>query len=37
MPIPWFCKTLLTNFMDICKSVGINPKKQLIEFIENYN
>jgi 5-methylcytosine-specific restriction endonuclease McrA len=38
MPIPWFCKTLLTNFMDICKSVGLKDyKEQLIEFIQKYN
>ena len=38
LPIEWFCQTLLTNFMNICKDVGIleECKTKLISFIENY-
>lgn len=37
-PIEWFCETLLTNFMNICKSVGIlqECKEKLIKFIEDF-
>lgn len=32
MPIPWFCKTLLTNFLNICKRVGcLDEAKQEID------
>jgi hypothetical protein len=38
MPIEWFCETLLTNFMNICRSVGIlkECKEKLIKFIEDF-
>lgn len=38
MPIEWFCETILTNFMEICKNVGIleECKKKLIKFIEDF-
>jgi hypothetical protein len=38
MPIEWFCETLLTNFMNICKHVGIldECKEKLIKFINSY-
>ncbi len=38
MPIQWFCESLLTNFMNICKKVGIidQCKKELIKFIEDF-
>ena len=38
MPIEWFCDTILTNFMNICKNVGIleECKKKLITFIEEF-
>lgn len=37
-PIEWFCETLLTNFMNICRSVGIleECKIKLIKFIEGF-
>lgn len=37
-PIEWFCNTLLSNFMNICKKVGIieECKIKLLEFINNY-
>lgn len=38
MPIEWFCETLLSNFMNICKHVGIleECKEKLIKFINSY-
>jgi hypothetical protein len=38
MPIEWFCETLLFNFMNICKNVGIlnECKIKLIKFIEDF-
>lgn len=38
MPVEWFCETLLTNFMNICKNVGIlhECKSKLIKFIEDF-
>ena len=39
LPIEWFCKTLLTNFIMICKKVGIleECKQKLIKFIQDFN
>ena len=38
MPIEWFCETLLTNFMNICKNMGNlqECKEQLIHFIKDF-
>ena len=38
LPIEWFCETLLTNFMNICKNVGIleECKNKLIKFIQDF-
>jgi hypothetical protein len=38
MPIEWFCETLLTNFMNICKSVGIlqECKEKIIKFVQEF-
>jgi hypothetical protein len=38
LPIEWFCETLLTNFMNICKNFGIleECKNKLIKFIQNF-
>jgi hypothetical protein len=39
-PVEWFCKSILTNFLNICKKTGllnIDTKKTLIDFIENFN
>jgi hypothetical protein len=38
LPIEWFCETLLTNFLQICKNVGIikECKTKLIQFIEDF-
>ena len=38
MPIEWFCETILTNFMNICKNVGILEKCKtfMIKFIEDF-
>jgi len=38
MPIEWFCETLLTNFLNICKNVGIleECKNKLIKFIQEF-
>jgi len=38
MPIEWFCETLLTNFMKICKNVGLleESKQKLIQFIKDF-
>jgi hypothetical protein len=38
MPIEWFCESLLTNFMNICRRVGLleECKQKLIRFIESY-
>ena len=38
LPIDWFCETLLTNFLNICKNVGIlkECKIKIIKFIENF-
>lgn len=37
-PIEWFCNTLLSNFMNICKKVGMleECKSKLIEFITKF-
>lgn len=36
LPIEWFMKSILTNFVNLCKRVGIweSAKEQLIEFIK---
>ena len=38
MPVEWFCESLLTNFMNICKNVGIleESKAKIIKFIEDF-
>uniref|UniRef100_A0A6C0KVX4 HNH nuclease domain-containing protein n=1 Tax=viral metagenome TaxID=1070528 RepID=A0A6C0KVX4_9ZZZZ len=38
MPIEWFCETLLTNFMNICKGIGIleDCKDKIIKFIQDF-
>ena len=38
LPIEWFCETLLTNFMTICRNVGIleECKNQLVKFIQEF-
>lgn len=38
MPVEWFCETILTNFMNICKSVGLleECKKKIITFIQEF-
>ena len=38
LPIEWFCETLLTNFMNICRNVGIleECKNKLIKFIQDF-
>jgi hypothetical protein len=38
MPIEWFCETILTNFMTICKHVGIlqECKEKIIKFIQEF-
>jgi len=38
MPIEWFCETLLTNFLNICKNVGIleECKHKIIKFIQDF-
>jgi 5-methylcytosine-specific restriction endonuclease McrA len=38
MPIEWFCESLLTNFMNICKNVGIleECKQKMIKFIQDF-
>jgi hypothetical protein len=38
MPIEWFCKSLLTNFMNICKRVGLldEAKAKLKQFIDEF-
>ena len=38
-PVEWFCNSLLSNFMNICKRLGIltTCKEKIIEFINNYN
>jgi len=38
MPIEWFCETLLTNFMNICRNVGLleECKNKLIKFIQHF-
>ena len=39
-PVEWFCKSILTNFLNICKKTGLlntETKQTLIEFIENFN
>jgi hypothetical protein len=38
-PVEWFCKSILTNFLNICKKTGIlntDTKKTLMDFIENF-
>lgn len=38
-PIKWFCKSLLSNFLNICKKTGMDLKKvklELIEFIQEF-
>lgn len=39
MPIEWFCKSLLNNFMNICKKVGIleECRYKLIKFIQEFS
>lgn len=38
MPIEWFCKTLLTNFLSVCKRVSLldDAKLQLKQFIDEF-
>ena len=38
MPIEWFCETLLSNFMNICKNIGMleECKTKLIAFINEF-
>lgn len=38
MPVEWFCETLLTNFMNICKSVNMleECKETMIQFIREF-
>lgn len=38
MPIEWFCESILTNFMNICKNVGIleESKNKIIEFVKEF-
>ena len=38
MPIEWFCESLLTNFMNICKRVGIieECKQKIIKFVKDF-
>jgi len=38
LPIEWFCETFLTNFMNICKKVGIlqECKEKIIKFIQDF-
>lgn len=38
MPNEWFCKSLLTNFMKICKRVGVleDCETKLINFIQDF-
>lgn len=38
MPIEWFCETLLTNFMNICKKVGLlqECKEKIIKFVQEF-
>jgi hypothetical protein len=38
MPIEWFCETILTNFMNICKNVGIlqECKEKIIKFVQEF-
>jgi hypothetical protein len=38
-PVEWFCKTILTNFLTICKKTGMNMnevKLKLITFIQEF-
>jgi len=37
-PVEWFCNTLLSNFMNVCKRVGILTacKEKMIKFIDEY-
>lgn len=37
-PIEWFSETIITNFLNICKKIGIlaEAKSKLINFIENF-
>ena len=38
LPEDWFCKHLLTNFLNICKRMGVldNIKTKLINFIQEF-
>jgi 5-methylcytosine-specific restriction endonuclease McrA len=38
MPIEWFCDSLLTNFMNICKKVGLleECKEKFIKFVQEF-
>ena len=38
MPVEWFCESLLSNFMNICKDVNIldECKEKLIQFIRDF-
>ena len=38
MPIHWFCKTLLTNFMNVCKRTNMlkESKEELKKFIDAF-
>ena len=38
MPIEWFCESILTNFLNLSKRVGIEKeaKEKLIQFIQEY-
>lgn len=38
MPIEWFCETLLTNFMNICRKIGLlqECKEKIIKFVQEF-
>lgn len=37
-PVEWFCENLLTNFLNICKRVGLDdPRPKIIKFLQDYN
>jgi len=38
LPVEWFCETILTNFLNICKNVGIleECKHKIINFVRDF-
>ena len=37
-PVEWFCEHLLTNFLNLCKRVGLDdPRPKIIKFLQDYN